>query len=187
MAAAVTDAFKGDSHPLPLCVSTSVGKVPTSVPGPAPRSGHGRTTFENAVASNCTLVPSNRLVAGTLERRRNDAIQRLNESSSLISSVRQCAAPRSNKGSKYCVSVGTFLDKHLNHDILLEAYAPFVDQRYHGRRWPRAKAVAIAHSLPGWRDRNDQGISTPETRRRSSLSRRVCSQDSRPCGAVRQS
>ena len=79
MAAAVTDAFKGDSHPLPLCVSTSVGKVPTSVPGPAPRSGHGRTTFENAVASNCTLVPSNRLVAGTLERRRNDAIQRLNE------------------------------------------------------------------------------------------------------------
>jgi hypothetical protein len=33
-----------------------------------------------------------------------------------------------------------------------QAYAPFVDQQYHGRRWPRAKAVAIAHSLAGWRD-----------------------------------
>jgi hypothetical protein len=54
--------------------------------------------------------------------------------------------------------------------------------KYHGRSWPRAKAVAIAYSLAGWRDRNDQGISTPETRRRSSLPRRVCCQNSRPRG-----
>ena len=58
MAPAVTDAFKGDCHPLPLCGAYFYNEEIAIYerwegsevnPRPAPRcgSGHGRTTFEN--------------------------------------------------------------------------------------------------------------------------------------------